>query len=185
MCVERFTRAPVVFCGSNVDTLGSSLSALNAFLAFVVAFVEETGVGVEVMLPPLPKTQSGRRRATLLKLYYVFDEPALTARLNFGDDPCLSASSKSSSEVQIQHEGEAKKRVPDLWPVLDYSRRSFTETFENIATMTVYHSTARVFVEMRGYSRVMCSLITFSSETLRAIGALDLAPSVRHTAYRS
>ena len=190
-CSTAMARAPVVFCGNVMDTLGSALYGTQAFLAFVLAFKEKTGLSVEVMMPPLPETQKGRLSAKPLGFSHVFDEPALRARLGFGDDPCLRACSWADSEVQVKQRGIAKDpggKLPYAWPTLGFNAKSFEQTFENIAAMTRHRRfkqkrntpPVRVFVETQMFASAMCAATVFNVVTQRAIHALEFARTVRH-----
>ena len=191
---SRSPGPPVVFCGNVMDTLGSTLYALQAFMAFVVAFKAETHLEVAVMMPPMPATQKGRLQAQPVAFSEFFDEARLKEQLRLQDANHVEKCSLADSEVQVYHKagvdaGTRKSEgvtVPEKWEDFAFNPNPFLKAFKNIAKVARSQESAdpsgapvRVFVETQKFSKALCAATVFSTVTQHAVAALDFAESVR------
>ena len=173
---SRSPGPPVVFCGNVMDTLGSTLYALQAFMAFVVAFKAETHLEVAVMMPPMPATQKGRLQAQPVAFSEFFDEARLKEQLRLQDANHVEKCSLADSEVQVYHKagvdaGTRKSEgvtVPEKWEDFAFNPNPFLKAFKNIAKVARSQESAdpsgapvREFVETqssaRPFARRRCS----------------------------
>ena len=170
----------VTLCGDILDTLGSSLYALQAFLDIAVLLHRtHRSLPLVVALPELPSTAFGRRQAPGMPLAQLLDTTTLQRRLAIDTVP--GGSVNCSRYHMLLHKraqsSEGNFTGPPLQPV---AVQPFLSSFALIERLFQqrHEQNTTVLVQLQQFGAASCAHATFPARTREVLSAMTFADTV-------
>ena len=190
-------------CGNILDTLGSSLNALQGFLVLAVTLARHMRpAAVTVEMPGLLNMTEGLFRhlphassnglplnASEMALSRLINTTLLARRLGFDlIDERTSKCSHDAADINIHTNASSRQHVdegtPFVAPSLDGGLGAFHESFRRIERfyherVRAGHNRSTVFIQMMQRGRASCALPVFASTAHEVVEAMEFAEAVQ------